>query len=101
MSDTHHQLEAAPVAQTLPPTHATHDVSLPRELLEHIHRLRLILPVISVSVMALHRQDAESETDIASVLSQHACEPLDSEIERIESLLELCACRRRQQEVRQ
>jgi hypothetical protein len=37
----------------------------------------------------------------ASVLSQHACEPLDSEIERIESLMASCACRRRQQEVRQ
>jgi hypothetical protein len=33
--------------------------------------------------------------DIASVLSQHACEPLDSEIERIESLLASCPCRRR------
>jgi hypothetical protein len=53
MSHTHHQLEAAPATQTLPPTHAPHDDSLPRELLEHIHRVRLIVPVISVSVMAL------------------------------------------------
>ena len=51
--------------------------------------------------MALHRQDAESDTDIASVLGQHAYEPLDSEIERIESLLASHACRRRQQGVRQ
>jgi hypothetical protein len=53
--------------------------------------------VISVSVLALHRQDAESDTDIAHVLSQHACEPLDSEIERIESLIASHTCRRRQQ----
>jgi hypothetical protein len=63
------------------------DDALPRELLEHIDRLRLILPVISVSIMALHRRDAEADTDIASVLHEHACEPLDGEIERIESLL--------------
>jgi hypothetical protein len=51
----------------------SNDDALSRELLEHVHRLRLILPVISVSVMALHRQDAESDADIASVLSeQHA-----------------------------
>ena len=38
-------------------------------------------------MIALRRQDAEADTDIACVLSQHACEPLDSEIERIESIL--------------
>jgi hypothetical protein len=58
------------------------------------------LPYISVSVMALHRQDAEADTDIAYVLSEHACEPLGSEIERIESILASCPRRRRQQEVR-
>jgi hypothetical protein len=55
--------------------------------------------MISVSVMALHRQDAEADTDIAYVLSEHACEPVDSEIERIESILASCPRRRRQQEV--
>jgi len=95
-----HQLEGGPAAQTLPPSHLTQDDSLRHELLEHIQRLRLILPVISVSVMALHRQDAEADTDIAYVLSEHACEPLDSEIERIESILASCPRRRRQQEVR-
>jgi hypothetical protein len=58
-----------------------------QELLEHVLHLRLILPVISVSVMALRRQDAESDTDIACVLSEQVCEPLDGEIERIESML--------------
>ena len=101
MSHTHHQPEAAPVTETLPSTQPAHDDSLPRELLDHIDRLRLILPVISVSVMALNRQDAESGADIAFVLNEHACEPLDREIERIESLLASCLWRHQQEEVRQ
>src|SRR5262245_35430359 len=101
MSQTIHQLDATPTAKTLPPISDTHDASLPRELLEHIDRLRLILPVISVSVMALNRQDAESDTDIAYVLNEYACEPLDREIERIESLLASCLWRHQQEEVRQ
>jgi hypothetical protein len=64
-----------------------------------VQRLRLILPVISVSVMALHRQDAERDTDIASVLSQHACEPLDCEITHLESILALRTWLHRRQEV--
>ena len=99
MSQTLHQLEAASAAQTLPPINPTHDDWLPRELLEHIDRLRLILPVISVSVMALHRQNAELDHDIASVLSQHACEPLDDEIEHLSSILASFTSRHRQQEV--
>ena len=95
------QKEGGPAAQTVPPSHPTQDDSLRHELLEHVQRLRLILPVISVSVMALHRQDAEADTDIAYVLSEHACEPLDSEIERIESILASCPRRRRQQEARE
>jgi hypothetical protein len=99
MSQTLHQSEATPSTQTLPPISNTHDDSLPRELLDHIDGLSLILLVISVSVMALHRRDAES--DIAFVLNQHACEPLDREIERIESLLASCLWRLQQEEVPQ
>ena len=101
MSQTLHQSEPTSSTQTLPPLNSTEDDSLPRELLEHIDRLRLILPVISVSVMALNRQDAESDTDIAFVLYEHACEPLDRGIERIESLLASCLWRQQQEEVRQ
>ena len=101
MSQTLHQSEATPSTQTLPPIPNTHDDSLPRELLDHIDRLRLILPVISVSVMALHRRDAESDTDIAFVLHEHAYEPLDREIERIESLLASCLWRQQQEDARQ
>jgi hypothetical protein len=95
-----HQNEGGPAAQTLPPSQPTQDDSLPLELREHVHRLRLILPVISVSVMALHRQNAELDHDIASVLSQHACEPLDCEIEHLESILASRIWRPRQQEAR-
>ena len=86
-------------AKTLPPQ-PTRDDTLPIELRNHIRRLRLIIPVISVSVMALHRQNAELDHDIASVLSQHACEPLDDEIEHLASILASLTCRHRQQEVR-
>ena len=96
MSTSLHQKQGGAAVQTLPPSHRTQDDSLPDELLEHVHRLRLILPVISVSAMALHRNEAD--TDIAYVLSQHACEPFDSEIERIESILVSCLWRRPQQE---
>jgi len=101
MSQTVRHLEASPSTETLPPITNTHDDSLPRELLDHIDRLRLILPVISVSVVALHRRDAESDTDIAFVLHEHACEPLDREIERIESLPASCLWRHQREEVRQ
>jgi hypothetical protein len=101
MSQTLHQLEAIPSTQTLPPIPNTHDDSFPRELLDHIDRVRLNYPFISISVMALSRQDAESDTDIAFVLHEHACEPLDREIERIESLLASCLWRHQHEEVRQ
>ena len=90
--------EGGPVAQTLPP-HVTRDDSLPRELRDHLRRLRVILPVISTSVLALHRQNAELDHDIATVLSEHACTPLDDETEHLSSLLATCACRTRLREV--
>jgi hypothetical protein len=101
MSQTIQQREPAPFNQTLSPIHPTHDDSLSRELLDHIDQLRVILPVISVSVMALQRRDAESDTDIAFVLHEHACQPLDREIECVESLLASCLWRQQQEEVRQ
>jgi hypothetical protein len=100
MSHTLHQPEGGPAAQTLPPQPIPDD-SLPFDLREHVQRLRLILPVINVSVLALHRQNAEIDTDIASVLSQHACEPLDSEIAHIESILASRTWRHPQQEAQQ
>lgn len=90
--------EGGSAACTLP-LQPTRDDELPLHLREHVRRLRLILPVISVSVMALHRQNAELDHDIATVLDQHACEPLDSEIEHLDLLLASLACRHRQKEV--
>jgi hypothetical protein len=87
-------------AQTLSPSHQITDDPLRFELREHVRKLRLILPVISVSIMALHRQNAELDYDIASVLSEHACGPLDEEIEHLASLLATCASRSRQGEPR-
>jgi hypothetical protein len=98
MSHSLHQTEGGPAAQTVTLNQPSPVDSLSLELLEHLHRLRLILPVISVSVMALHCQDAESDSDIARVLSQHADEPLDCEIERIESLIASHTCRCQQRE---
>ena len=100
MSHETHSKEGGSPAQTVPPSQPTHDDPLAIELREHVRRLRLILPAISVSVMALHRQNAELDDDIASVLSQHACEPLDNEIEHLTSILTSHAWRHRQQEAR-
>lgn len=87
-------------AETLAPSPLTLDDALSNELLESVTRLRLILPVISVSVMALRRQDAEGDADVASVLNASACLPLDTEIERLESILASRPSRGELQEVR-
>jgi hypothetical protein len=94
---SHHQPAGSAAAQTLPPQ-LTQDDPLPLDLREHVQRLRLILPVISVSVMALHRQNAELDSDIALVLSEHACEPLDCEIAHLESIIASRTWPRRKQE---
>jgi hypothetical protein len=99
MFHSHPPTEGGPAAHTLPPTPPTPDGSLPIQLREHLQRLQLILPIISVSVLALHRQNAELDHDIATVLDQHASEPLDFEIERLESILASLTCRHRPKEV--
>jgi hypothetical protein len=92
--------EGGPAVNTLPPTtQPTQDGLHPADLREHVRQLRLILPVISVSVMALHRQNAELDYDIATVLAHHACEPLDVEIEHLESILTSLVCRHHRKEV--
>ncbi|MEP7242860.1 MAG: hypothetical protein ABI885_04160 [Gammaproteobacteria bacterium] len=67
---------------------------LPIRLREHVQRLRLVLPVISVSVMALRLQNAEFDEDIASVLYQGACDPLDRQIEDLDTILQSLRVRR-------
>jgi hypothetical protein len=100
MSHAHLRQEGGAAARNLPPCPPTQDDSLRAELREHVQRLRAILPVISVSVMALHHQNAELDHDIASVLSEHACVPLDDEIEHLQSILASLTWRKHQQEVR-
>jgi len=87
-------------AQTLPPSHPPADDPLRFELREHVRKLRLILPIVTVSVMALHRQNAELDYDIASILNEYASVPLDEEIERLTLMLERCASGFPQREVR-
>lgn len=100
MSHAHLQTEGGTAAETLPPAAHTQDDSLRFALREHVNRLRLILPVISVSVMALHRQNAELDYDIASVLGEYACLPLDEEIEHLQTILGSLTCRNHQEETR-
>jgi hypothetical protein len=92
--------EGGAPAPTLPPSHFTTDDPLRFELREHVRKLRLILPVISVSIMALRRQNAEQDYDIASVLSEHARARLDDEIEYLSSLLSAYTRSLRQTEAR-
>jgi len=63
-----------------------------------VQRLRLIVPVLSVSVLALKRQAAELDDDIASVLHLHALGPLDHELEQLDELLESIAAARSRKE---
>jgi hypothetical protein len=84
---------------TLPPTQPTLDEQLPIRLQDHLQRLRLILPVISVSVLALRRQGAELDEEIATVLLRHASDPLDVEIAKIEVLLDTLATVQREKGV--
>jgi hypothetical protein len=57
------------------------------ELREHLRQLRLILPVITNAVVTLRRQNADADADVAYDLTEEVCEPLDYEIERIETIL--------------
>jgi hypothetical protein len=92
--------EGGTPAQTLPPPPPPADTPLRFELREHVRKLGLILPVISVSVMALHRQNAELDYDIASILNEYASVPLDEEIEHLALMLDRFARESRQKEVR-
>jgi hypothetical protein len=85
-------------AHTVPPTNLTLDEQLPIRLRDHAQRLRLILPVLSVAVLALKSQGADFDEDIASVLHRHAIDPLDVEVDKIDALLESLATARRAEE---
>jgi hypothetical protein len=82
---------------TVTSIHPTLDECLVPHMREHVRKLKQILPVISVSIMALRQQNAELDEDIASVLHQHAVDPLDIEIEDLEGLLESLAKKQRKE----
>ena len=85
-------------ARTVTPTPVTLDEQIPIRLRDHVQRLRLIVPVLSVSLLALKRQAAELDDDIASVLHLHALGPLDHELEQLDELLESIAAARNKKE---
>jgi hypothetical protein len=68
MSQSLHQTEGGLAAQTVTLNQPSPVDSLSLELLEHLQRLRLILPVISVSVLALHRYSARRTMPSESAL---------------------------------
>ena len=82
----HSSLRGNPADETVH-TQFECDEQLHIRLHRHVQRLQLILPVISVAVLALRHQRAELDEDIALVLSRNACDPLDVEIGQLESLL--------------
>ena len=53
-----------------------------------MRRLKQIVPVISVSILALRHQNAELDGDVASVLAPSASEPLDGLVSELEFLVE-------------
>ncbi len=80
-------MEGSSTARTLTPDLIDLLDDLPIALREHLTHLRLIAPAITVSIIALNAQNAEQDQEIASVLSNSACAPLDSEIENLEGIL--------------
>lgn len=76
---------------------AVAEEQIPLRLREHVRRLKRIVPVISVSVLALKAQNADLDGDVAEVLHHQASAPLDLEIEELETLLELLAANRARQ----
>jgi hypothetical protein len=83
-------------SSSLPPLSdaAVAQEEIPFRLREHVRRLKRIVPVISVSVLALKAQNADLDGDVAEVLHHQASEPLDLEIEELEALLESLATQR-------
>ena len=87
-------IDSGTPAHTVPPLHPTLDEQFPIRVREHVKRLKLIVPVISVSILALKAQNADLDEDIASVLHHQASAPLDREIEELEALLQSLAAQR-------
>ena len=55
-------------------------------LLPALLQLRAVRCAITTCVLALHHQNADADADVAYVLMRSAANPLDAEIERLETL---------------
>lgn len=88
--------DTAATSSSIPPFSSASlaEEQIPFRLREHVRRLKRIVPVISVSVLALKAQNADLDGDVAEVLHHQASEPLDLEIEELEALLESLALQR-------
>lgn len=88
--------DTAATSSSIPPLSSASlaEEQIPLRLREHVRRLKRIVPVISVSVLALKAQNADLDGDVAEVLHHQASEPLDLEIEELEALLESLALQR-------
>jgi len=85
MSET---FDRGPSALNVPPLDSTLEQQLPLRVRDAVRRMKQIVPVLSVSVLALRRQNAELDEDVASVLDRHASEPLDVLVDELEFLME-------------
>jgi hypothetical protein len=90
----HSPAGSSATASAVPPPAYALDEQVPFRLREHVRRLKRIVPVISVSVLALRAQNADLDGDVAEVLHHQASQPLDLEIEELEALLESLVARR-------
>lgn len=66
-------------------------ITLRQHLRTHLQptlvRLRGVQAAITTSALALRQQNADADADVAHVLVRCAADPLDAEIEQIETLL--------------
>jgi len=93
MSET---LNRGPSALNVPPLDSTLEHQFPIHVRDAVRRMKRIVPVLAVVILALRRQNAELDEEIASVLDRYAGEPLDVLVDELEMLIEEIVVERRQ-----
>jgi len=73
---------------SVPPVVLTAEVVCCR-LQSVLHSIRTSMSTVIVSIEALRRQDADADSDVATILHQHVSDPLSTESERISDLIAL------------
>ena len=89
-----HPHTRGPSARTLAIPDSPLEDRLLIHLREHAQGLNQIVSVLTVSILSLRAQNAESDHDIATVIDQHASAPLDLLVDELEFLLESIAAQR-------